>query len=137
MKHPYMKLFNAILIKSTYSNQEPIGLIRMSASLNKFSCVLLLTALSLTFAVPVHAGRQGGGAKPTAPVAPSSLSGSAVSSSQINLTWTDNSANESGFYLDRATNSAGPWARIATLGINAKAYSNVGLTAGTYYYRVY
>src|SRR5262249_55465602 len=40
------------------------------------------------------------------PAAPSGLSATAASSSQINLTWADNSANESGFVVERATNSA-------------------------------
>src|SRR5206468_12564526 len=43
---------------------------------------------------------------PSPPAAPSSLAATATSSSQINLSWTDNSSNESGFKIERATDSA-------------------------------
>jgi hypothetical protein len=72
------------------------------------------------------------------PNAPSSLSAAAVSSSQINLSWADNSSNETGFKIERATSSGGPWSQIATVGVNVKTYSNTGLTASTtYYYHVH
>src|SRR4030042_595233 len=74
----------------------------------------------------------------TIPTAPSSLSATAASSSQINLTWADNSSNETGFKIDRATSSTGPWSQIATVGANVKTYSNTGLSASTtYYYHVH
>src|SRR6185436_8231411 len=64
---------------------------------------VLLAVLSLILALPLQA------AKPTAPAAPSNLAASAASSSQINLSWRDNSANESGFIIQRALSSGGPW----------------------------
>jgi hypothetical protein len=72
---------------------------------------------------------------PTIPTAPSGLVASAASSSQINLSWTDNSTNETGFKVERASSSAGPWAQI---GITAsKTFASTGLAASTtYYYRV-
>jgi hypothetical protein len=71
------------------------------------------------------------------PNTPSNLSASAMSSSQIYLTWHDNSSNETGFQIQRATSSGGPWAQIATVGANTSSYSNTGLSASTtYYYRV-
>jgi hypothetical protein len=73
-------------------------------------------------------------------VTPSSLSATAVSSSQINLSWTDNATNETGYKIERApavNNAAGTFAQIATVGANVKTYSNTGLSANTtYYYRV-
>jgi hypothetical protein len=77
-------------------------------------------------------------ALPTAPTAPSNLAATATSSSQINLTWTDNSNNETGFKIERATNSAFTQnlTLVATTAANATSYSNTGLSAGTtYYYR--
>jgi hypothetical protein len=71
------------------------------------------------------------------PAAPSGLTASAVSSSQINLAWTDNSSNETGFKIERKTGSGGTYAQIATVGVNVASYSNTGLSATTtYYYRV-
>src|SRR5262249_37962148 len=74
----------------------------------------------------------------SAPAAPSNLSGAAVSASQINLSWADNSANESGFVVERATNStftAG--LTTANVGANVTSYSATGLAAGTtYWFRV-
>ncbi len=71
------------------------------------------------------------------PAAPSNLTATAASNSQINLAWTDKSTNESGFYVERKTGSGGTYAQIAALGANVQSYSNTGLTTGTtYYYRV-
>jgi hypothetical protein len=73
----------------------------------------------------------------TTPAAPSGLSAATVSSSQINLSWTDNASNESGFRIERKTGSGGSWSQIATVGANATSYQNTGLTAATtYYYRL-
>jgi hypothetical protein len=33
---------------------------------------------------------------------------------QINLSWTDNSSNETGFKVERATSSGGAWTQIGT-----------------------
>ncbi|MFN7139548.1 MAG: fibronectin type III domain-containing protein, partial [Limisphaerales bacterium] len=71
-----------------------------------------------------------------APNAPSGLAATAVSASQINLTWTDNSNNESSFVVSRSTTSGGPYSDIATLGANTTSYSNTGLSANTTYYYV-
>ncbi|AXA36788.1 N-acetylmuramoyl-L-alanine amidase [Candidatus Sumerlaea chitinivorans] len=73
---------------------------------------------------------------PNPPAAPSGLSATAVSSSQINLTWTDNSTNESNFVVARSTTSGGPYTDIATLPANTTSYSNTGLSANTTYYYV-
>ncbi len=72
----------------------------------------------------------------TVPSTPSNLFATAVSSSQINLSWTDNSNNEDGFKIERKTGSGGTYAQITTVGAGATSYNNTGLTAGTtYYYR--
>lgn len=73
----------------------------------------------------------------TAPAAPSGLSATAVSSSRINLSWTDNSGIEDSFKIERATASGGPWTEIGTVAANVKTYASTGLSGGTpYYYRV-
>lgn len=71
------------------------------------------------------------------PAVPSGLVGSPATSSQINLTWSDNSTNEIGFKIERKTGSGGTYAQIATVGTNTTSYANTGLSAGTqYYYRI-
>jgi hypothetical protein len=72
-----------------------------------------------------------------APNAPSSLSALTYSSSRIDLSWTDNSSNESGFEVLRATDSGFTQNLLWTGGIHASAYSDNGLSASTtYYYKV-
>jgi hypothetical protein len=75
---------------------------------------------------------------PTAPAAPSALTATASGPGTINLSWTDNSTDETGFKLERKTGLAGTWSEIAgTIASNTTTFSNTGLTASTtYYYRV-
>jgi len=70
------------------------------------------------------------------PNAPTSLAATAVSTSQINLSWTDNSGNETGFKIERCTGSGCTnFAQIAT--VSANVYNNTGLSKNTTYtYRV-
>ena len=67
---------------------------------------------------------------------PSGLSASVISSSQINLNWQDNSANESNFIVSRGTTANGPYSAIATLGANTTFHSDTSVSAGTTYYYV-
>ena len=70
-------------------------------------------------------------------IAPSGLSATAVSSSRIDLSWTDNSGDESDFHIERKTGSGGTWSEIDTVSANTVSYQDTGLSAGTaYYYRV-
>jgi hypothetical protein len=74
---------------------------------------------------------------PTPPNAPSNLAAVAISSSQMDLSWGDNSDNESGFKIDRKTGAGGSYAQIAVVGINVTTYRDQGLIESTtYYYRV-
>jgi len=70
------------------------------------------------------------------PAPPSELVATAASSTQINLSWQDNSDNESGFQIERMK-SSGSYSRIATVGAGVTSYSNTRLSADTAYsYRV-
>jgi hypothetical protein len=71
------------------------------------------------------------------PQPPGNLSATAVSDTQIQLTWTDNSSNETGFELKRATDSGFTQNPVWIGGISGASYSNGGLSPGTtYYYKV-
>jgi len=71
------------------------------------------------------------------PSAPSNLSAVAASSSRIDLRWSDNATNETGFLVERKIGSGGTYAQIATVSANVTGYSDIGLLASTqYYYRV-
>jgi len=73
----------------------------------------------------------------TIPTAPSGLGATAISGSRIDLSWTDNSSNETGFELKRATDSGFTQNVVWIGGIQGTSYSNTGLTASTtYYYKV-
>lgn len=77
------------------------------------------------------------GATPTIPAAPTGLSATANSQTQITINWADNSNNESGFRIERKQGSGGTWTFVTDAAANATSYVNTGLTAGTqYYYRV-
>jgi GH18 family chitinase len=81
-----------------------------------------------------NATTQGTG---TTPAAPSNLSATASSTSQINLSWSDNSSNETSFRVERSADGSSSWTSIATVGANVTTYSNTGLSASTtYHYRV-
>jgi fibronectin type III domain protein/lysyl oxidase len=75
---------------------------------------------------------------PAPPVAPTTLAAGAVSTSQINLSWTDNATTEDGFRIERCAGvGCTGFAEIATVGANVVSYQNTGLTASTSYsYRV-
>ncbi|MCP3936636.1 MAG: hypothetical protein GY708_14815, partial [Actinomycetia bacterium] len=71
----------------------------------------------------------------TPPAAPSNLTATAASGTQIDLAWTDNSNNEEAFDLERAT--GGSFSRIARPAANATSYQDTTAMPGmTYSYRV-
>jgi hypothetical protein len=73
---------------------------------------------------------------PTPPAAPTNLIGLAISPSQVDLLWTDNSNNETGFKIERSTDGT-TFTQVATVGANVTTYSDTGLAAlTTYYYRM-
>ena len=73
---------------------------------------------------------------PVPPAAPTSLSATTISSSQINLSWTDNSNNENGFKVEQSTDGAN-FTQIAMLAGNTVSFSATGLSPSTTYtYRV-
>lgn len=73
---------------------------------------------------------------PLPPTAPSALQAAAFSAVQVNLSWTDNSNNETGFYLEYRP-ASGVYQALATVAANGLSYSASGLTPSTqYFFRV-
>ena len=71
------------------------------------------------------------------PAAPTGLALTVAAYNQINLTWTDNASNETGFKVERKKGASGTYAQIGTAGVNATSYSDSTCGSGTnYYYRV-
>ncbi|MDD5222961.1 MAG: fibronectin type III domain-containing protein [bacterium] len=78
----------------------------------------------------------GGGSESSLPIPPTNLQTTAVSSSQVELSWTDNSDNEEGFKIERMV-SGGSYALVTALAANTTSYSDTGLTSATLYsYRI-
>lgn len=72
----------------------------------------------------------------TAPAAPSGLVASAAAGG-VNLTWRDDTANETGFRVERRTAGATDWQTLATLPANATSYTDASAsTDATLVYRV-
>lgn len=73
----------------------------------------------------------------TAPLAPTGITVQVASHDKLNVSWTDNSDNESGFEIYRSNTSNGTYNIIATVGANISSYADSALTPQTtYYYRV-
>ncbi|HEY4596789.1 MAG TPA: BACON domain-containing carbohydrate-binding protein, partial [Thermoanaerobaculia bacterium] len=87
---------------------------------------------TLTLAGQTFSVTQAGSVAP--PAAPSNLTASVLSSTQVQLSWTDNSANETGFTIERLDGGGNSgYVVVATVGANVTAYTNAGLTGGTSY----
>ena len=73
----------------------------------------------------------------TAPTAPTGLAVTVNNYSKLNLAWTDNSNNETGFEIYRSTSSGGTYTIVATAAANAVSYTDTALLASTrYYYKI-
>jgi len=79
-----------------------------------------------------------GVAVPVPPAAPTSLVAAAVSNSRINLSWTDNSGDESGFRIERCKNpNCTNFAQIAQVGAGVTTFADTTVAKNTAYsYRV-
>lgn len=68
--------------------------------------------------------------------APSSFSAEVISSTSVNLTWTDNSTDETGFSIERKL-ANGNFREIANLRTGSEGYMDTGLEpSAVYYYRI-
>ncbi|MEO5943116.1 MAG: fibronectin type III domain-containing protein [Ferruginibacter sp.] len=61
----------------------------------------------------------------------------ALATDRIKLTWSDRSADETGFEIYRSTSANGTYTLVTTTAANVTTYLNTGLTANTrYYYKI-
>lgn len=67
--------------------------------------------------------------------APTSLTGSATTSSAIRLTWTDNSLSEDGFEVERSLNAV-DWTLVGTVSSTTTYFDNGLSPETTYYHRI-
>lgn len=70
------------------------------------------------------------------PLPPQNFTALRVSGSQINLSWTDRSAVETSFILERAESADGPWSPLTTSAADSESYTDSSAPAGDVYYRL-
>lgn len=71
------------------------------------------------------------------PTPPSGLAASITCLPSIDLSWSDNSDDESNFHIERSVNSPSAWQGLVSLPQNTEEYSDLTVECGnTYYYRV-
>jgi hypothetical protein len=103
------------------------GFVRVSDATLDSGKLAIVDGIKFAFALPT-----------SVPAAPTGLSATAISSSQISLAWTDAATNETGYVISSAPSSGGPFTTIASLAASANGYTNNGLSPSTtYYYRVH
>ena len=86
------------------------------------------------FAITVSGGTS---SQVAPPLKPTDLTATGISSSQINISWKDNSTNETGYKVYRSSDGGVTWLLTKTLGANISAWSDTGLGANsTYSYQV-
>jgi len=72
------------------------------------------------------------------PAAPTNLRVTGTTATAIRLAWDDNSFDENGFEIERATGEAGEFEPLTIVGINVSSYEDTGLAENIRYrYRVY
>src|SRR5678809_246772 len=71
---------------------------------------------------------------PPSPAAPSGLTATPISSTQVDLSWTDNSTTEDGFRIERCQGTGcTTFTEVAAVGANVLTYSDTGRSPSTDY----
>lgn len=94
-----------------------------------------------TYTAASHPALIGGGGSLVvtvgAPAVPSGLVASAASASSIQLTWTDNANDETGYIVERSLTTGSGFTQIAALTAGTVSHTDLGLSSETtYFYRV-
>lgn len=99
--------------------------------------ILYLFVVIIAYSCSTSNDDNGNSNTTVVPLPPTGLTGNVASTTQINLSWTDNSTNETGFKIERRTGSAN-YAVVGTVNQDVLTFSDSGLTPSTTYtYRVY
>ncbi|WP_353085076.1 FISUMP domain-containing protein [Flavobacterium sp.] len=99
--------------------------------------IALVLGITLAYSCSTNSDGNGNSTTTVVPVAPSNLTGIIANSTQINLTWTDNSTNETGFKIERKTGT-GTYTIVGTTASDVTTFSDTGLNPiSTYTYRIY
>lgn len=99
--------------------------------------ITLILVIALVYSCSTSEDGNGNSTTTVVPVSPSNLTGTVASTTQINLSWTDNSTNETGFKIERKTGT-GTYAIVGTTATDVNTFNDTGLTPSTTYtYRVY
>ncbi|MFC1660567.1 fibronectin type III domain-containing protein, partial [Gemmatimonadota bacterium] len=78
-----------------------------------------------------------GTALPQVPAAPSGLVAVSTGSGGVDLSWADESDNETDFRVERSLEAEGVWGEVGATGADATSYADSGLDPGTHYaYRI-
>ncbi|MEX0987706.1 MAG: DUF4832 domain-containing protein [Bacteroidales bacterium] len=83
---------------------------------------------NLNYILSVGAGGTG-----SLPAPPSNLNATTVSETQIDLNWTDNSDDETGFEIMRSEGTQMAWEFVGLIGADVDSYSDNSLSKGKYY----
>ncbi|MDW7696045.1 LamG-like jellyroll fold domain-containing protein, partial [Flammeovirgaceae bacterium SG7u.132] len=87
--------------------------------------------------IPDNAFRAGFDFPDNPPSTPTEIGATAISYDQIDLTWIDNSDNETSFQIYRSTSLNGSYSAAGIVGVDATSFNDSGLDASTtYYYKV-
>lgn len=91
----------------------------------------------ILFCIFTQCKKPGESEKPEVPVAPTNLEVKVISSTAIQLSWSDNSNNEEGFKIERKTGSEA-YKALHTTGANVETYNDNDLNPNNKYnYRIY
>jgi subtilisin family serine protease/fibronectin type 3 domain-containing protein len=136
--------WNAVSGATTYkvkrgtSASGPFTVVANAVSANSYT--ENVTANGTTYYYVVSAVNSGGesanstaaSVRPTGP-APTGLTATAISRSQIRIAWADQSSNEAGFKVDYSLDGAN-WYYLGALGSNSTGATVSGLAANRFYY---
>jgi uncharacterized protein (TIGR02145 family) len=98
--------------------------------------ITLILGIALVYSCSTGSDENSNTTTSVVPIAPSNLIGTVAATTQINLSWTDNSTNETGFKIERKTGN-GTYAVVGTTATNVTTFNDSGAPNTTYTYRVY